>query len=347
MKALIREEKGTVIVMAALMMVVLLGFTALAIDGGNLYFRHTKLQDIADSCALAGCTQLGEEKNAAQKQDAAFNKAVDYVVKNGLTDVKYSSTFCEDITYKGEPGVIKVSFPEAYEVKVDISINTKLYFAQVLGFSQTPVNVSATAGLVEPLEHQGGFAPLCFFWEDAPIPHGTYNLSLKDGVNGNYGYIDYQPNDFFNYLQNGYPGTLGIYDPISDDPKRNTEIYYTDLDTAYNTVPTYPGLSAGEIDRAIQYRIDYCKAYQGDACKPDNYKENCPRVVILPIVDNFFDSHGKSYKHILGFTRFFILGYDSGSKILTGEFIESVDENTANGRVPTDDCMLQSVKLVE
>ncbi|HEX3011821.1 MAG TPA: hypothetical protein VHQ70_07270, partial [Syntrophomonadaceae bacterium] len=279
-------------------------------------------------------------------QSEAFYKAVDYAKKNGLNDAGPGGTFCENITYKGEPGTLEVSFPEAYEVKVDISINSDLYFARILGFNQTPVNVSATAGLVVAEEHQGGFAPLCFFWNEDPIPDGIYKLNLQStdggGVKGNYGYLAYQSDDhkdgFLDYIETGYPGTLGIY--------KGEEIYFTDLNTAYNTLYTYTGGSIGEVDN-IQHRIDYCNQYHGGACTPDNYKENCLRILLLPIVEQFWDAHGKSIVHITGFTRFFLIGYNKDTKTLTGQFIETVDETTANGGIPNDEYLVQSVKLVD
>ena len=52
------KRKGTVIVMVAILMVVLIGCAALAVDVGYLYVARTELQRAADAGALAGAQGL-------------------------------------------------------------------------------------------------------------------------------------------------------------------------------------------------------------------------------------------------------------------------------------------------
>ena len=52
------ERKGAVIVMVAVLMVVLLGCVALAVDIGYLYVARAELQRAADAAALAGAQAL-------------------------------------------------------------------------------------------------------------------------------------------------------------------------------------------------------------------------------------------------------------------------------------------------
>ncbi len=67
----IEGERGQVIVLIALLVVILLGFTALAIDGGGLFLLQRDAQNAADSAALAGaysrCTG-GNVRTAAEER---------------------------------------------------------------------------------------------------------------------------------------------------------------------------------------------------------------------------------------------------------------------------------------
>jgi hypothetical protein len=48
-----RSESGQSYIIMAMMMVIMLGFSALAIDGGNLYHEHRRAQNAADAAAMA------------------------------------------------------------------------------------------------------------------------------------------------------------------------------------------------------------------------------------------------------------------------------------------------------
>ena len=54
-----QQRKGVVIVMVAVLLVVMLGCVALAVDIGYLYVARTELQRTADAAALAGARALG------------------------------------------------------------------------------------------------------------------------------------------------------------------------------------------------------------------------------------------------------------------------------------------------
>lgn len=306
MKNLIREEKGTAIVMAALMMVVLLGFAALAIDGGYLYFCHTKLQDIADASALAAAQEFGGGQTGSnkQKETAAFVKAVDFAAKNGLATVsKDDTTNSAVLSYGTEPGTMNVTFPHADEIKVDITVVSNLYFARVLGFNKTPVKVSATANV-----GIGNLVPLLLFWTDFDyhigLPFVTLNYQPGDTGGGNFGYIDFDSSSMFDdYLMYGYNGDL-----FNDTNNPSVTTYYSDTQT---------GARVGQITQSLDYRFSQCF----DSCTYDHYKEDCPRIVVFPIAS--IDDKGKTQVTIDEFAVFWIESYKN--KTLTGIFIKKID----------------------
>jgi Flp pilus assembly protein TadG len=72
-----RQETGAVLVQVALMMVVLLLFVGLAVDGGNAYFERRHMQNAADAGALAGARASATAATPSQQ-------ATDYAVtRNG------------------------------------------------------------------------------------------------------------------------------------------------------------------------------------------------------------------------------------------------------------------------
>jgi uncharacterized membrane protein len=55
----LRDEGGSILVLAALGMTVLFGLAAVAIDVGNWYYTQRQLQSFADAAAMAGALEIG------------------------------------------------------------------------------------------------------------------------------------------------------------------------------------------------------------------------------------------------------------------------------------------------
>lgn len=62
----LREERGVIFVLTALMLPVLLGFMGFAYDIGNLYMHKARLQNVADAAALAGGRAFLESQNKTE-----------------------------------------------------------------------------------------------------------------------------------------------------------------------------------------------------------------------------------------------------------------------------------------
>ena len=68
----LRKERGAVAIIVALSMVVLIGFSGLALDLGKLYVAKSELQNSADACALAAIHELtGANTNQLTLAEAA------------------------------------------------------------------------------------------------------------------------------------------------------------------------------------------------------------------------------------------------------------------------------------
>ncbi|OXY82335.1 TadE/TadG family type IV pilus assembly protein [Oceanimonas doudoroffii] len=66
-----RKQKGAVLVLVTVALFVLLGFTALALDGGYLLLNKTRVQDAVDSAALSGAKTLSKTAANGNTHDDA------------------------------------------------------------------------------------------------------------------------------------------------------------------------------------------------------------------------------------------------------------------------------------
>ncbi len=119
----VKCEKGSVTVIVAVMMVVVLSFTAFAVDMGVMYNAKSDLQNIADAAALSGAQELPDPGKASET-------AMEYAQKNGLSEGITITT-----PYDGDSARIEV-----------VCTQTVSYtFARVLGFEDQTVAVRAVA----------------------------------------------------------------------------------------------------------------------------------------------------------------------------------------------------------
>ena len=149
----ISADQGSALVLTGIAMAVLIGFTALAVDGGYMYFRHTKLQDVADASALAAARQLAATAGTTtQKKVAAFNAAQKCVQLNGFTTGAVSG-FAFDVSDGDELGHIVISFPAGTsEARVDFNLTASTFFAKAVSIDEAPLGVTAIA---EIIRHEG------------------------------------------------------------------------------------------------------------------------------------------------------------------------------------------------
>jgi len=121
-------QKGSVIVLFALLLPTILAFTGLAVDLSSVYVQRSHIQNVADAAALAGAGKLGTSNNAAQ----AF--AQTYITKNSAAN--------------DDSQTVNYTFSTANNLKkirVDITQNVPLFFWRYFGFDAMNVNVHAIA----------------------------------------------------------------------------------------------------------------------------------------------------------------------------------------------------------
>ena len=100
---LLKQERGAVLVLVALLLLVFVGITALAIDLGHLYVVRNELQNAADAGALAGALNLYNDDPVAGLEilpganQAAYDTAIQNSSENLPVEVKWSGGNSGDV----------------------------------------------------------------------------------------------------------------------------------------------------------------------------------------------------------------------------------------------------------
>jgi Flp pilus assembly protein TadG len=141
----LRRKRGAVAVLTVVMLVVLIGFASLTIDVGVMFNTRAELQNTADAAALAGAQMLPD--GAAARQTA-----VEYANRNSSrhgivvanSDVVLGHWDAAAAVFT--PGGAPVDAVHVLARCTESNGNPlKLFFAPILGISQTDVSASATA----------------------------------------------------------------------------------------------------------------------------------------------------------------------------------------------------------
>ncbi|NWQ39365.1 pilus assembly protein [Bacillus sp. EB106-08-02-XG196] len=181
----LRDESGGVLVFVAIFMVVLLGITAIVIDGGRLYTEKSKLQKALDAAVLAGVQGL------RTSEARATEIAIDVSDKNKF---KVSES---ELTYTSD------------SIKATKQITVPMTFAKVIGINDTTISATAAAK-VAPLTKANGIAPLVI--EKSNIPNAAVlncGETNPGTLQGNCGYLDSDAQNVRDALENGATYEVG------------------------------------------------------------------------------------------------------------------------------------------
>jgi len=135
------SQRGSVLVLVTISMVVLLGVAGLALDMGHAYLMKTRLQNALDAAALSGAKTLDVTHDPAQAEIDARNtfsiNAGDDLSETGLalTSVEFSDILF-DPAQALDPKYIRVSFDD---------FQRPMWFAHILPGVDDNKEISATA----------------------------------------------------------------------------------------------------------------------------------------------------------------------------------------------------------
>ena len=134
-----QDERGQVIVLMVLMMVVLLGFAALVVDVGYAYYAQRSLQASVDAAALAGAQEL---PNATQAENVARQYSSSAGNKNFKANINDVTTTVTTKCVASLGGCDPMN-----AVVVAEAAPTKTFFAGLLGLPTFTIKAKATASM--------------------------------------------------------------------------------------------------------------------------------------------------------------------------------------------------------
>lgn len=167
------SETGAVLVIVAVSMVALLGFTALAVDLAYLYVARNEVQNVADGASLAATRRLGHIYQGLSPEDQASYEAsgdaaeirqaaYDVAAKNRAAGVVMTLREVDVSIGQWDGNAFFPTYeqPDAVEViaRRDSQKNNPVttFFARVLGIDEVPVSAIATAAMTGQGETQEG-----------------------------------------------------------------------------------------------------------------------------------------------------------------------------------------------
>jgi Flp pilus assembly protein TadG len=142
------DERGGIAMLVAVAGMILIAFTALAVDVPMLYVTHARLQAAADIAALAGVVELPDEA-------AARAAAIDYAGKNMAVDA-HGTVLAETDVAAGSWDAASRTFTPGGTPRDALSVTTRraalngnpvpTFLAHALGFGEMDVIARSIAG---------------------------------------------------------------------------------------------------------------------------------------------------------------------------------------------------------
>ena len=189
----IKERRGAVMIIVALIMAVLLGFAALAVDVGYLYATRNELQNIADGAALAAAGELGNQLSKGKTLDdtgvkALIKDAAEKIGKGNQAAGKAIFSLGDEVEFgrwkdpalnsnglfvtDDSPNAVRVT---ARRAGTGTNEAVKTFFAAIWGIYSVDVSARATAALLSPNKM---FPPI-------PVGISKYWFEYYNGVSCN------------------------------------------------------------------------------------------------------------------------------------------------------------------
>jgi Flp pilus assembly protein TadG len=288
------DERGAVAVMAAIVMVLLMGLAALALDSGNGWQTRRSLVTATDAAALAAAETYAQNGNGCSGVPSMFVGA----------NVSSASVTACNRTDLG---------PGAAAVTVQAKVPLHYTFAGIIGVGDRDVHSSTTAAYGQPLGVTGlrplglcnasvGYAQWLASGMTTPF---TVTINYSKGspgdcganVPGNWGVQDFDGgansnNDTKNWIQNGYPGLV----------------------TAPGSIPGDTGAFSNSLASALATLVASGEAFQ------------------LPVFDSASGNGSNAQFHVIGFVSVVLVDFQANgseaSRWIRVQFVSHVAQGT-------------------
>ncbi len=309
----IREEKGSAIIILVICLTVLMGMAAMVTDAGAMYLTRSRLQTTVDAAALAGIQDL--PGNPSQAVDSANGFALSNRPSDSIIDT---------------PQVLESN--RAVFVSAHKTVN--FGFAQAIGHQSGLVAAEALARL-EAITGVSGALPLAVMkdvWTLGDIV--TLKGGAKDTIDG------------------GWRGALALGGNGASVYEENLKYGYSDILRINELVDVEDGNMSGPTETGIDYRITACPHIPECTIGHYVLGCPCigliPIVDYVLLTDKKGDQTTSNKQvRVVGFALFLISNVpgNGGDSEVTGQFIQGVvqGESDPGGQ----DFGLYTAKLVQ
>src|SRR5713226_6138085 len=198
-----RAERGQMLVILTVLIPVLLGVVAMAVDISTFDWTWSRMQASADAAVLAGASNLPTSPSRA------IATATAYAQTNGMIASEVST-----------PTVAA----DSLSISITLSRSVPYYFGRVLGLTASPVVVTATAALYTTGSVTGSM-PIGLSFQTTYAYGQSITLQPGGGTANSWGALALGctgASCYSNNLANGYPVTLNVGDIVPNEPGNKT-----------------------------------------------------------------------------------------------------------------------------
>ena len=317
-------QRGSAAILFVLCLPVLLGFAALAVDLARLSLTKVELQNASDAAALAGVRSLSDTQPPPGSSDQPYNwsaataTALDVARRNFANAARIQDALIETGYWNLQdpalglrpptPGLPVAGDVSAIRVTVAISSTQnngplKLFFAPILGIAER--NIQASAIAVLPAAGGGkGLFPMVI---SKNFLNSYWNSTTRTPIK-----------------QNGVAPTISIGSTYNNNGSSQLTGTWTSFTNQANDVSTILQLIANGNPTNLSIGMNI---WVQPGAKATLYADvPVGKDVAIFVVDIV----ATGLQPIVAIAGFHITGYNQGSKLVYGHFIDNVPVGTAN-----------------
>ncbi len=347
------KERGQVLVLLGLLMTVLMGVTATAIDIGSLAADKRDLQNAADAMALAAAADL---PNAADAEAAARQ----WGTKNGVDPSEIQSIHIQQQSLPNVPNP---------RVTVSLSRSHDFVFAKALGVNSTDLEAGASA---IKTSYGGGDGIVPWTVQEAEMAAAnpgdlvTLKYDAQDAENGNFGPIAIDGTGASTYRSEE---KYGCQSTICSEGAVSTGCQETAPECDGADCYTEPGNMMGPTRDGVDYRMNntdsacdsFAEVFTSNENGTYSINQQCNpfvagskpslRVIIVPVIEELCDGH--CLVTIKEFALFYLEGYGSAGCIsgnnceIQGRFVKANITTGGLGGVYNPNSLINFTRLVQ
>ena len=286
-----QRQRGQAVVLVALMMVALVAFAGLALDGAQVYMMRRGMQNAADAGALAGANEMGNKSPSG----VIASKVHSYTMSGGGIGNGADSYTA---VYLPSGNDVKTTAPATSDncIRVTARANFPTFLIGLIGFDTLDAAASAKVCAWPLSAASPDLWPMLIQTPTTPLTNGL-SFIFNDGTSqsGGFGWADFDggnnsTGDTLNWLQNPFGGPWSVFDwdlNASECNQSMAQYFSTYIQVWRHCISGDPGASATQnIENAVIARFG-----------------NPVDVLVYDTAAPFNNGAGAAY-HIVGFARF-------------------------------------------